>query len=392
MRILKIILIFCHSYIYSQTYNIYLDADMSINKKAGESIRNGIMSAIDYYKEHNPKTKIELTLKTLNHRGNTRRSLANFKKALADEKMIAVFGGLHSPPLITNNNFINESKILTLVPWAAGAPITRSKVSENWIYRLSIDDSQAGGFITREALKDGCKSPYLLLEKTPWGKSNEKNMSSALAKNGIKGFNIRVFDWGITKSSSSEIALDIAESEQDCIFFVGNTSDAKRIFNALGRKKVKQKIYSHWGITGNNNVEMAEIISSNKLDVSVIQTSFSFVDKNLNNIQKKIAKFILKKNKYQNLSELSPVSGWAHSFDLTLILLHAIDKIKIKKADSISIIRHRIKESIEDVSNIKGLIKVYNKPFNNNEKYNSHEALSSSDYTMRKYQEDGTLR
>jgi len=270
----------------AKEFNLYLDADMTIHKDSGLSIQKGIGIALDEFNKKNPEITINLI--TLDHRGNTRRSLANFKKAKADPKLLAVFGGLHSPPLITNNKFINNSKIPTMVSWAAGGPITRSKVDENWIFRLSIDDAQAGGFIAKYAVANGkCSSPYLLLEKTKWGQSNEKNMKKGLKAQGVSVKGVQLFGWGVSSSSSLEIAEIILKSKADCIFFVGNTKDAKVLFNAFGEKALSLPIYSHWGITGGDNSLMAKVVYKNKLDVSIIQTKFTFLKKNLSKYQTK---------------------------------------------------------------------------------------------------------
>jgi len=47
-------------------------------------------------------------------------------------------------PYIKNRGLINKNNIPLLVPWAAGGPITRYPQSDNWVFRLSIDDSKAG--------------------------------------------------------------------------------------------------------------------------------------------------------------------------------------------------------------------------------------------------------
>jgi len=39
-------------------------------------------------------------------------------------------------------------------------PITRSSSGKNWIFCLSIDDSNAGTFISEQALKEKVKKPF----------------------------------------------------------------------------------------------------------------------------------------------------------------------------------------------------------------------------------------
>lgn len=376
-------------------FNFYLDADLSVHKESGQSIKNGIETAIEFFYKTNKNVDFKINLVPLDHRGNTRRSLANFKKVLKDPKAVAVFGGLHSPPLITNNSFINNNKILTFVSWAAGGPISRSKVEENWIYRLSVDDAQAGGFIAKHAVvKKGCKKPFLVLEKTPWGKSNEKNMKKGLEENGIKAHKVQLFGWGISKSSSAEIAENIVKSDSDCIFFVGNGKDAKTIFTSFGNQKLSLPIFSHWGITGGNGQEMAKVINKNNLSVSIIQTKFTFLNTKLSTFQKEIKALILKKYHFSTTKDIIPMSGWVHSFDLALIALNSLKEIQKEGLKNISKTKQLLKNEIENLRiPVQGLIKNYKKPFKSYTKNNknAHEALNSNDYIMRKFNTDGTL-
>jgi branched-chain amino acid transport system substrate-binding protein len=373
----------------NSNYNIYLDADFSVHKESANAIKGGIESAIDFFFKENPNSNFKISLKSVDHRGNTRRSLANFKKILKDKQAIAVFGGLHSPPLITNNAFINNNKILTFVPWAAGGPITRSKVSENWIYRLSVDDAQAGGFIAKQAvIQNKCKRPFLVLEKTPWGKSNKKNMTKGLKEQGIKPYEIQLFGWGVSKSSSAEIAAQISKSGSDCIFFVGNGKDATTIFNAFGNQKLKLPIFSHWGLTGGSGKKMAKTINKNGLDVKIIQTKFTFLNKSLNEFQKNIKDSIMKKYNFKQKEEINPMSGWVHGFDLALIVLNSISRLE-------KVTQATLKKEIENLSKpIQGLIKNYKKPFKkfSSKDKNAHEALLASDYILRNFDSEGNLR
>jgi branched-chain amino acid transport system substrate-binding protein len=376
---------------YGRDFNLYLDADLTTLKASGVSIQRGIQVALD---EYNSKTnKDHINLITLDHRGNTRRSLLNFKKVLEDKNALGIFGGMHSPPLITNNKFINDNKILTFVSWAAGAPITRSKTKENWIFRLSIDDSQAGEYISKYAVKEkGCNNPYLLLENTPWGKSNLVNMNRGLKKFGVKASGKNLFGWGISKSASSQITEDIINSKSNCVFFVGNATDGKRFFHSFGANKLQIPIYSHWGITGGDNKGIAKVIKDNKLDVSIIQTKFSFSNKKLSDFHKRVKENIKKKYNYSQDQEIRPVSGWVHSYDLTLLFLKSFQGLDTSV--DITHIRQSIKENLESFKiPTQGLIKKYIKPFSkySKENENAHEALDKNDYTMRKYNDSGDL-
>ena len=390
MKIFFIIICSLSLHTLAKDFHIYLDADLSNNVESGESIRNGMQMAIDHYFKNKKENEFTVTIKSLDHRGNTRRSLKNFKLALDDPKMIAVFGGLHSPPLITNKGFINDNQIPTLVTWAAGGPITRTTKKKNWIFRLSVDDSQAGRLISQTAVNEGCQKPHLVLENTPWGKSNENNMRRSLQDLNIKNYEISLFDWAVSKSSASDIANKIKTVKSSCIFFVGNAKDASVIFKSLGESNISIPIYSHWGITSANSIEMANLIKENKLNVKLIQTSFSFVQKNLNQFQKNILESILKRHSFSSPSKIQPMTGWVHGFDLMTILLNTIEQLEHDK--EIKILRSDLRNKLENLNKpIKGLVKEYRRPFSGDNSKNAHEALNINDYVMRSYKSDGSL-
>jgi len=137
----------------SSVFNIYLSADQSGAKASGKSIEQGIRTALA--EVNNKIGNINVKLIIQNHRGSTPRAKKHLSQYLKDPDALVLFSGLHSPPLLANREFINKSGILVLDPWAAAGPITRYPSSENWIFRLSIDDSKAGYTITKFALSEG---------------------------------------------------------------------------------------------------------------------------------------------------------------------------------------------------------------------------------------------
>ena len=103
--------------------HIYQDADISNHLESSDAIQKGIEVAFDEIGSEIDGYKI--VYKYLDHRGNVVRSKRNYKTFIDDPKALVMFSGIHSPPLIKHRSFINEQKALTLVPWAAGGPITR---------------------------------------------------------------------------------------------------------------------------------------------------------------------------------------------------------------------------------------------------------------------------
>jgi len=256
---------------------LYLDADMSGARESGMSIERGIRTALDEVNSELAGRPVKL--KALDHRGNTARSLANLKQFLSDSNALALFTGLHSPPVLANKEFINTNKILTLDPWAAAGPITRTADSNNWIFRLSIDDTKAGSVITRRAIDvRGFSSPALLLENTGWGKSNLRTMSENLKKRKLAPVIVTRFDWGVTLAGAKIFLRNIKKAGADVIFLVANAPEGKTICKAMHELAPTERlpIISHWGITGGDFPQVINSDMRKELDLEFLQPFHSW--------------------------------------------------------------------------------------------------------------------
>lgn len=380
---------------HANTLNIYLDADQSNNSDSGKSILMGIGTALSEINHKIGNTRIQVHTK--DHHGNTLRTKRHLEVFLQDEDALAVFGGLHSPNLIHNKNFINENSILTFVPWAAAGPITRSENNNNWVYRLSIDDSLAGNLLVKHAVETkSCTQIGLLLENTAWGNSNEKTLTAALETYKLKPASVKKFPWNINVSDARHIIKDTLKNNVDCLIFVGNTPEGISIFKALSElKENKPSLISHWGITGGSFDKEVTPYNPEVLDLSFIQTCFSFLDTPLHETGKQAWESLTSKNpSIKKYEDLRAPTGFIHAYDLTKILIAALNKADLSKpAKNIAT---QVKQIIETEDlNINGLVKNYSVPFSTYSKENNprgHEALSLKDFCMAKYTENGAIK
>jgi len=371
-------------------YHIYLDADFTTTKESALSIEKGIKTALA---EHNYLlNNIPFKVIIKDHRGNSRRSTKHLKEFVADDRALALFGGLHSPVLLTNKSMINSQKILTLVPWAAAGPITRTKHNENWIFRLSIDDSKAGNYIVTQSLKQGFKRPYLLLENTGWGRSNQKTMSNTLKANNIALAGSQWFNWGIDDSQARIILHSIIDSKADVIFFVGNAPEGITFSKQLAALSSKVAMRSHWGITGGGFSRAVNASERAAIDLQFIQTRFSFVSSPQSNFSQNVFTQLTKQTNIKTPADLAAPTGFIHAYDLTKLLIAAINQAKLT-GDRVKD-RDAIRYALEHLETpVSGLIKRYHKPFSpyNSHTPDAHEALNPNDYMMGYYDNNNTI-
>jgi branched-chain amino acid transport system substrate-binding protein len=372
---------------------LYIDADRTITKAAGIAIEQGVRTALSEVDNRLGAYPVEIVLK--DHRGNTRRSKAHLEQFLEDPKALLLFSGLHSPPLLAHKQFINDNKLLVLDPWAAAGPITRARTKENWIFRLSVDDSKAGYVIADNAInKDKFTKPYLLLEETGWGKSNNRTMSQALNKLGVKPAGVSWFKWSTGENEARIILRNIFNSGADVIFFVGNAPEAKTFMRAMLSLDKTLPIRSHWGITGGDFPEMINAAMREDLDLNFIQTSFSFV----NHGEEKKAQEVLSKAKklfpeaIKTAEDISAPTGFIHAYDLTKILIAAVEQSGL--SGDVKKDRENVRQALQNLQKpVSGLIKTYNKPFSpyTPAAPDSHEALRMSDFVMARYGENNEI-
>jgi branched-chain amino acid transport system substrate-binding protein len=332
----------------------------------------------------------------LDHRGSTPRFKKHLKKFLKDEEALVMYSGLHSPPLLSQKKFISENEIVMLDPWAAAGPITRYNSKDNYIFRLSVDDSKAGKVIAKNAItNEKFKKPYLLLENTGWGKSNKKTMTNALNSLNIGTPYLKFFNWNISKTEAKIILKNIIQSGSDVIFLVANAKEGKVFAKAMSElpKNERIPIRSHWGITGGDFPKVITSKIRDKIDLQFIQTSFSFMNKNLSKNSKEVFdKLKMVYPEIKTYKDLKAPVGFIHAYDLTLILQAALDQITL--TNDIKENRRLLKNSLENIKKpVKGLIKTYKKPFSvfNKNNIDAHEALNENDFVMAEYGENNEI-
>lgn len=379
-----------------KTLYIYQDADNSHHIESSKAIQMGMELAFEEIGNEINGYKIDF--KYLDHRGNVVRSKRNFQTYIDDPKGLAIYSGIHSPPLIKNRAFINENNALTLVPWAAGGPITRYPAKENWVFRLSIDDTQAGDVIVDYAMTaQKCEKPNLLLEDTPWGDSNVNSMSNALLRYDIKLPDTTRFNWNIKQKGARALLRGIIANDNDCIIFVGNAIEGEVIIQEIVNLQAGERlpVISHWGITGGNFHESIPHSHRKNIDLNFIQTCFAFTSAHQSDYALNVFERLKKKSNgaISKPSDLKSAVGFVHAYDLTKLLISAIEEVGL--TGDMNQDRENIRIALENIKTpVTGLVKTYNRPFSTfdiDKNRNAHEALDATDYCMGWYGPDDEI-
>lgn len=354
---------------------IGLNADMSLaNAQAGLAIKRGLEMAIDEINAQGGVLGRKVALMVLDHKANPARGRDNFKKLSHIPQIVAIIAGMDSPVTIFEARLAQKLKTPLLVPWAAATDIVNSKQVDNFVFRLSIRDEFAGLFLADKARKISRKIG-LLLEKTAWGRSNEKAIKDALLLHNIYPVATAWFFRGDT-----DIHLQLEQMEDagaEVIILVANSEEGVHVVKGMARQKRKIPIIAHWGITGGYFWDQTKN-DLKDLDFTFIQTNW-FLDKKRPEHRQFMETYTKKYGQSSNRQLISP-SGTIHAYDLMHLLALAI-----QQAGEIN--RTSIRQQLEKISSHKGIFKFYTPPFSPK----NHEALSIEDYLLATFDAQGRI-
>jgi len=357
-----------------------LDADMSSGSaRSGDAIRRGIVLAMDDINRRGGVLGRPLALVVRDHRGNPARGLDNMAEFAEMKDLVAVVGGLHTPVALAELPFIHKNHIIYLDPWAAGTPVVENGYRPNYVFRVSVRDEYAGGFLIERAVSGGHKKVALLLEQTGWGRSNERSMTSALEARGLKPVTVQWFHWG-TRDMTPQIRAAL-DAGADVILLVANAPEgAAAVTNmaALPRDR-RIPIISHWGITGGDFCKQV-CRSLQRVDLRFLQT-YSFLDPPFPERAKKVlAAYRRKFPPCQSAEDIFAPAGTAHAWDLIHLLARAVEKAG-------TLDRPAIRNAMEHLDPYPGLVRNYNPAFTPER----HDALTAEDFRLARYNNRGII-
>lgn len=360
---------------------IGLNADLgSVMARGGESIRRGALLAIE---EINANGGVlngrKLELLTRDHRGNPDRGQSNIKSFIDDDQVDVLLGGIHTPVVMSELELVHEYKMLYLIPWAAGTPIVENGYDPNFVFRLSVRDEYAGGFLAEYMASRQHNKIAMLLERTPWGRSNELAVRQAAQKFGLEIVKTEWFNWG--ESDYKDYLINIEKSGASVIFVVGNSLEGSYIVKEMAQRPFEKRlpIVSHWGITGGNFVaNVGEYVG--QVDLQFLQT-YSFIPAAKTEKNQQFVSTYSQRFNANGANDIFAPAGSAHAYDL--VHLYAI---AINKAQSVD--PNEVRIALENIAEYDGLLKRYTFPFTSN----NHDALTSGDFTIARFAADGSIQ
>ncbi len=353
---------------------IGLNADMSsADAESGEAIRRGALVAMEEINAAGGVLGRPLALEVRDHRRNPARGVVNMREFAAQEEVVAVLGGKHTPVILAELEVVHEHGIPYLIPWAAGTQLVDNGHDPNFVFRVSVRDEYAGVFLVDHILERDFERVGLILEQTGWGRSNELALTLALREHGLSPARVEWFNWG--ERSFAPALARLEEAKADALVFVGNAPDGVSLIQAVLDLPESRRlpVISHWGIAGGDFAEpLGEALSG--VDLVFLQT-FSFFDPRFPDRADRVA--LLYQQLFPEADSIVAIkapTGVAHAYDLVHLLARAV-----AKAGSPD--RSAVRDALESLDHYAGLVRDYAPPFT----AERHDALDRGDFRMARF-------
>src|SRR5881394_496947 len=333
--------------------------------RAGEALTRGLQVAID---EINAKGGVlkgrKLELLRRDDESIPAKGVIAARELYFKEKVAVLIGGLDSPVALAIVPIANENKLPFMDPWAAGTPITKNGAKDNYVFRVSAVDE----IVDKAMLQYSQRTFYattcgMILVNNPWGESNAKGLTAALAAKNMKAAGVEKFEGNDVDVVPQLTRLKAAGA--DCLFLVGNVGPSAQVVKSLDRMGWKPPIVSHWGPAGGRFTELA---GPSARDVHFIQT-YSFFG-NQSPVGAKVLKALMAK--YPDIKgpgDVTPAVGVANAYDGMMLTALAIEAAGSTDGP-------KVRDEFYKIGAYQGLIKNYAKPFTPE----NHDAVNENDY------------
>lgn len=334
-------------------------------KVSGKAIRLGLQMATEEVNKSGGLLGKPIRIVQTDAMLNPSIGLTNVKSLIhSKNRLLAIFGGKHTPVVIEALQAIHEQRIPYLLSWSSSEELVNNGYEPNYVFRLSANDKDAARFLVKKALENANRIALVGMN-TIWGKSNIKKMEFYLNQFGLTPTSVVIFD--INKNKFNKTVAELAKTNTELVIYIGRADSLIQFITSMKEQDVKLDILSHWGITGSSMHNRLKEVSQG-FAIKYIQTRAS--------------KFFDTQN-FQDAFNSCKLCDWdvsnkrflpatVHAYDLAMMLFQSIKESG--KTDHES-----IKKGLENIQTFNGLMGNYTKPFS----AENHEALKESDYYLK---------
>jgi branched-chain amino acid transport system substrate-binding protein len=302
--------------------------------------------------------------------GTPPKSIQNMTELIDNEKVVGVIGPANSGNALAWLHIPQNAKIPVIGATATATEITTryAKEPQNYMFRISMVDREQVALLAAYAVKASKnKKIAIIADSTGYGQAGIKDAAEVLELHGIKPVLIEKFgpkDTDITSQLNK-----IKNAGADVIIIYALADGTANVMKSMEKINYFPVALGTWGSLSSIYYRMA----GPKLALNLIVAASTTEDSNERT--KALGERVRK-----NYPTMTTFVSAAQGYDAVTLLGAAITKAGTTDGAKVA-------AALEDLSDVQGVIKLYNKPFTKTK----HDGLSVDDFYLAKWTEAGTI-
>ena len=376
--------------------NVYLNADMTHTTDVGHSLELGLRAGLVEGADRFGGAPIQVLVQ--DHQNNMRRTEQTIMRASDDPQLLAIVGGMHTPHYLKYGPTINERQIVLMLPWSAGGTLTRlANGPDNYIFRLSVDDTKAAPFLVAQAQKKACERVATIALDNGWGRGNAASIAKHLQSQNIELVHQSFVRRDAGMDTVGDEMAAIRGTSPDCVIMVLSPKTSASAANALLLWDSPPRVLSHWGILGGGYREIVAEEVWTALNIAVLSSCVLETPVTRpTQLETALRAARTIKPSVQSLNDLWSSPAFAHAYDLGLLLSAAAKQAANDPRWSEGNLGKKtaIRDALEALNqSVDGLLKTYDRPYHTASAtlQDGHEALHLSDLCLVRMTREGNL-
>ena len=327
----------------------------------GTAIKRGATMAIEDINNAGGINGRKIVLVDRDDKATANEGVTIVRDLIDKEKVLALFGTANSSVGVVEAPLIQQNKIPWLIPVTTGTKITQEPGSPSYIFRNSMVDFYQTAFVANYVVGK-YKKVVIIHDDTSYGQLGQEDLVKRFTDKNYTSnvvFN-ETYKAAGTPDDMKPMVNKIKEAAPEVIINWGLGTAGGNIAKALKESNVAIPMIGSWGLS---QPELAKVGGGAENGTIVAQT-FS-----TDTTDAKQQEFI---NRYKSefKAEMDFPSGVAQAYDSMKMMGEAL------KQPGAADDRAKLRDALEATGSIDGILKKYDKPFNNQ----YHEALTDKDF------------
>jgi branched-chain amino acid transport system substrate-binding protein len=325
----------------------------------GVSMRDGVRLAVEEINKAGGVLGRQIQLVERDDEAKNDVGVQVTQELINKEQVVATMGFINTGVALAAQRFYQEAEIPVINNVATGTAITKQfPADNNYIFRMSANDTIQSGMIAEEAVKKrGFKKPAILADSTNYGQLGQADLEKALAAMGIKPVTEEKFNIGDTDMTAQLLRAKAADADVILTYAIG--PELAQIANGMAKLGWKLPLIGSWTLSMATYIDNAGVNGEGAVMPQTFIQSPS---------TPKRAAFIKAYQEHYKVDRIaSPISA-AQGYDGAYVLAAAIEQAGSTDGP-------KIKAALEGLNKkVEGVVTVYDHPFTKAD----HESITAN--------------